>query len=65
MTGSIAGEAVLELPRLAETGEEEDLLEFLAADLDPVPADPDFRERLRAELWGLVADGSVQRPKDS
>lgn len=34
--------------------EELELLEFLAADLDPVPVDPAFRERLREELWSMV-----------
>ena len=29
-----------------------ELLDFLAADVDPVPADPAFRERLREELSG-------------
>jgi hypothetical protein len=41
-----------------------DLLEFLAADLDPVPADPVFREELREQLWALVQDGTTARPKD-
>ena len=43
---------------------EGDLLEFLAADLDPVPADPVFREDLRERLWSLVQDGATARPKD-
>lgn len=32
----------------------EELLEFLEADQLPVEADPEFRERLRSELWNLV-----------
>jgi len=43
---------------------EEELAEFLAADLDPVPADPVFRERLREELWDFVERGLAIRPRD-
>ena len=32
----------------------EELLEFLEADLLPVEADPEFRERLKSELWTLL-----------
>jgi hypothetical protein len=32
----------------------EELLEFLEADQLPAEADPEFRERLRSELWNLV-----------
>ncbi len=32
----------------------EELLEFLEADQLPIEADPEFRERLRSELWNLV-----------
>jgi hypothetical protein len=32
----------------------EELLEFLEADHAPVQADPEFRERLREELWELL-----------
>ena len=57
--GGRAGEAVLDpsAPGLG-TGSEMDaeLLEFLAADVDPVPADPAFRERLRVELWDMIVD---------
>jgi hypothetical protein len=49
---------------LAAEMDEGDLLEFLAADLDPVPADPMFREDLRERLWSLVQDGVTARPKD-
>lgn len=34
----------------------EELREFLAADLIEDPADPDFRERLRSELWAIVQE---------
>lgn len=43
---------------------EEELLEFLAADLDPVPADPVFQEKLRDELWEMVEDGRAGRRSD-
>ena len=49
---------------LAEEAGHGDLLEFLAADLDPVPADPVFREELREQLWALVQDGTTARPRD-
>ena len=39
----------------------EELLEFLEADQLPVEADPEFRERLRSELWSLVQ--SLRPPK--
>jgi len=42
---------------------ESDLLDFLAGDLDPVPADPAFREELREQCWSLVQEGAT-RPKD-
>jgi hypothetical protein len=32
----------------------EELLEFLEADVLPVEADLEFRERLRSELWTLL-----------
>jgi len=44
--------------------EELELLEFLAADLDPVPADPAFRRRLGELLWDMVRDGRVARPRN-
>jgi hypothetical protein len=48
----------------AEEFDEEELLDFLAADLDPVPADPDFRENLREQLWALVRERTTSLPKD-
>ncbi len=58
-TGSV-GEATFDV-----ASDERELLDFLAADLDPVPADPVFRERLRGELWDMVVDGRFVRTKDS
>jgi len=42
--------------------------EFLEADGHPVPADPDFRERLRQQLWTMVrerADGGSKSGSSS
>ena len=47
---------------LDEAGGDAELLDFLAADLDPVPADPAFRERLREELWEMVVDEGIGVP---
>lgn len=44
--------------------DEHELHEFLAADQDPVHADPVFREELRDQLWALVQDGVITRPRD-
>ena len=33
----------------------EELSEFLEADLVPVDANPEFKERLRQKLWSLVS----------
>ncbi len=41
-----------------------EILEFLAADLDPVPADPGFRDRLAETLWEMVRDGRMARSRD-
>jgi len=52
-----AGDAVREAGVIGEIAAEfstEELLEFLEADQLPVEADPEFRERLRRELWALV-----------
>lgn len=37
--------------------EQRELLEFLAADLTGVDADPAFKERLRLELWWMILSG--------
>lgn len=42
--------------------DELELLEFLAADLDPVPADPAFKRELGDRLWEMVRDGRMLRP---
>lgn len=55
----VLGEAIEELH--AEVDELE-LLEFLAADLDPVPADPRFERSLREQLWEMVTTGRLPRP---
>ncbi|MEZ4333519.1 MAG: hypothetical protein R3F35_17320 [Myxococcota bacterium] len=53
------GEAIEALQTEAD---ELELLEFLAADLDPVPADPRFERALREQLWELVTTGRLPRP---
>jgi len=58
-----SNEAVADALFAAELGDLE-LVDFLAGDLDPVSADPVFREELREKLWTLVQDGAVQPPKD-
>ena len=52
---SSSGDAVLDASWEDAQGDPE-LLEFLASDLDPIPANPEFRERLREELWEMVVD---------
>lgn len=48
-----------------DAGQDElELLEFLAADLDPVPVDPAFRQSLSDLLWDMVRDGRVTRPRN-
>ena len=54
--GAVAG--------VADQPDEAELLDFLASDLDPVPADPAFRERLRDDLWEMLEDARVERSKD-
>ena len=44
--------------------DELELLDFLAADLDPVPVDPVFRSNLSDLLWDMVRDGRVTRPRN-
>lgn len=43
---------------------EGELREFLAADFDPIAADPVFKEHLRERLWTLVQEGATARSKD-
>ena len=40
---------------------DQELAEFLAADLDPVEADPEFKRRLRKQLWDLIQESSLTR----
>ena len=55
-----AGEAVIDsISDTSDTSDQQELLDFLAADVNPVPADPGFRERLREELWEMVLDEDV------
>ena len=53
-----------EVVGVAAPPDEAELLDFLASDLDPVPADPAFRERLRDELWEILEAARVERSKD-
>jgi hypothetical protein len=43
-----------EIEELAADVSAEELQEFLAADGLDVPFDPEFKERLREQLWSLV-----------
>ena len=61
--GRGGGEAVLDDRTLGGIDDPE-LLDFLAADVDPVPADPAFRERLRDELWDMIVDEGIGRSGD-
>ena len=62
---SSSGVAALDEPWGDAEGDPE-LLEFLASDLDPVPVNPEFRERLREELWEMVLDeGRAKGQSDS
>ena len=52
---------------LGDLGQDVDaleLLEFLAADLDPVPADPVFQKELAELLWEMVSEGRGGRPRN-
>lgn len=68
--GSVSGEddaiGILSdsLEDLAHDVDELELLEFLAADLDPVPADPVFKQELSELLWDMVQGGRVVRPRN-
>jgi hypothetical protein len=57
----LLGDALEELDQ--EVGERE-LLEFLAADLDPVPADPVFQRQLGDLLWEMVCQSGAGRRRD-
>lgn len=49
---------------LGQDVDELELLEFLAADLDPVPADPVFQKQLAELLWEMVREGRGIRPRN-
>lgn len=55
----VLGETAVELEGEID---ELELLEFLAADLDPVPADPRFKRELGDRLWEMVTTGRLPRP---
>jgi len=40
----------------------DELREFLEADLLDVPADPEFKERLRRKLWTMLEARRTRRP---
>jgi len=40
---------------------EEELRDFLAADLLDVPVDPEFKERLKRDLWEIVERNAAER----
>lgn len=40
---------------------DEELMEFLAADYEPVEADPEFKRKLRDQLWTLVQGNELTR----
>jgi hypothetical protein len=40
----------------------EELAEFLAGDTQPSDARPDFRDRLREDLWALVQETHASKP---
>jgi hypothetical protein len=42
----------------------DELREFLAADFLEVPADPEFKERLREKLWSMVRSRYGRKPGD-
>jgi hypothetical protein len=43
-------------PDLAREFSAEELAEFLAADLSPPAASPEFHQKLRDDLWAMVED---------
>ncbi len=51
------GDAVLD-----DAFPDSELLDFMAADVDPVPADPAFRDRLREQLWSMIVEERVAVP---
>jgi hypothetical protein len=40
----------------------EELAEFLASDVHPSGARPEFRDRLREDLWALVQETQAAKP---
>lgn len=57
---SVDGEAIaLEPDELMDP----ELLDFLSADIAPVSADPEFKERLREQLWAMVIEDDLTKTK--
>lgn len=46
---------------LLESVTEEELLDFLAADREPVEADPVFKSRLREQLWTMIQEDKLPK----
>jgi len=40
----------------------EELAEFLAGDILPIDARPEFRDRLREDLWAIVQETHAPKP---
>ena len=49
---------------LDEYGYADELEEFMAADRDPIEADPRFRDELREQLWEMLQAELFARPRD-
>lgn len=41
--------------------DDEELAAFLAADYEPVEADPEFKRKLRDQLWSLIQSNEMTR----
>ena len=63
-SGAARTSVAIERARVVRWLADDELLEFLEADADPIPADPEFRARLREQLWGMVKNGVTALPKD-
>ncbi len=40
---------------------DQELLDFLAADNDPVEANPAFKRKLREQLWAMIRENNMSR----
>ena len=55
---------LVDVSRQGESGidpTDEELMEFLAADYEAVEADPEFKRKLRDQLWTLVQRNQLTR----